>query len=154
MKMRQDLKVEHLAISGLVLGFILVSAAAVHGLWWRTTTEPRRSAGAVPAVSRFSVGQKLGCDHRNESEVAFGSCIMVTSERNAHRPRIVIVGAGFGGLSAAMALANSDFAVTLIDRHNYHLFQPLLTRLRRQRCHRPILLRRSAELCVDKLTSA
>ena len=51
---------------------------------------------------------------------------MVTSERNAYRPRIVIVGAGFGGLSAAMALANSDFAVTLIDRHNYHLFQPLL----------------------------
>jgi len=43
MKMRQDLKFEHLAISGLVLGFILISAAAVHGLWWRTTTEPRRS---------------------------------------------------------------------------------------------------------------
>jgi NADH dehydrogenase len=51
---------------------------------------------------------------------------MVTSERRAHRRRIVIVGAGFGGLSAAMALAHSDFAVTLIDRHNYHLFQPLL----------------------------
>jgi hypothetical protein len=33
MKMRQDLKVEHLAISGLALGFILISAAAVHGLW-------------------------------------------------------------------------------------------------------------------------
>ena len=51
---------------------------------------------------------------------------MITLERRTHRPRIVIVGAGFGGLSAAMALANSDFAVTLIDRHNYHLFQPLL----------------------------
>ena len=51
---------------------------------------------------------------------------MITPERRAHRPRIVIVGAGFGGLSAAIALANSDFAVTLVDRHNYHLFQPLL----------------------------
>jgi NADH dehydrogenase len=51
---------------------------------------------------------------------------MITPERSAHRPRIVIVGAGFGGLSAAMALANSDFAVTIVDRHNYHLFQPLL----------------------------
>ena len=32
----------------------------------------------------------------------------------------------FGGLSATTELANSDFDVTLIDRHNYHLFQPLL----------------------------
>ena len=42
------------------------------------------------------------------------------------RPRVVIVGAGFGGLSAAKALAGAAFDVTLIDRHNYHLFQPLL----------------------------
>ena len=41
-------------------------------------------------------------------------------------PRIVIVGAGFGGLSAAKALAGSPFDVTVIDQHNYHLFQPLL----------------------------
>jgi NADH dehydrogenase len=40
--------------------------------------------------------------------------------------RVVIVGAGFGGLSAAKALAGSAFEVTVIDRHNYHLFQPLL----------------------------
>ena len=38
----------------------------------------------------------------------------------------MIVGAGFGGLSAAKALAGTPFDVTLIDRHNYHLFQPLL----------------------------
>jgi NADH dehydrogenase len=41
-------------------------------------------------------------------------------------PRIVIVGAGFGGLFAARALAGADADVTIIDRHNYHLFQPLL----------------------------
>jgi NADH:ubiquinone reductase (H+-translocating) len=40
--------------------------------------------------------------------------------------RVVIVGAGFGGLSAAKALAGSRFEVTVIDQHNYHLFQPLL----------------------------
>ena len=51
---------------------------------------------------------------------------MVTPETSASRPRIIIVGAGFGGLSAAMALANSDFSITVVDRHNYHLFQPLL----------------------------
>src|SRR5262245_1038312 len=42
------------------------------------------------------------------------------------RPRIVILGAGFGGLFAARALAKAAADVTLVDRHNYHLFQPLL----------------------------
>ena len=41
-------------------------------------------------------------------------------------PRVVIVGGGFGGLNAARALAGADARVTLLDRHNYHLFQPLL----------------------------
>jgi NADH:ubiquinone reductase (H+-translocating) len=41
-------------------------------------------------------------------------------------PRVVIVGAGFGGLAAAKALAKAPVAVTVVDRHNYHLFQPLL----------------------------
>lgn len=40
--------------------------------------------------------------------------------------RVVIVGGGFGGLSAAKALARSDVEITLIDRRNHHLFQPLL----------------------------
>jgi len=44
----------------------------------------------------------------------------------ARIPRVVIVGAGFGGLSAAKALAGTAYEITLIDRHNYHLFQPLL----------------------------
>jgi NADH:ubiquinone reductase (H+-translocating) len=42
------------------------------------------------------------------------------------RPRVVIVGAGFGGLEAAKALAGKPLDVTVIDRRNYHLFQPLL----------------------------
>jgi NADH dehydrogenase len=41
-------------------------------------------------------------------------------------PRVVIVGAGFGGLWAAKALANAPVEVTIIDRENHHLFQPLL----------------------------
>lgn len=40
--------------------------------------------------------------------------------------RVVILGAGFGGLSAARGLAGAALDVTLIDRQNYHLFQPLL----------------------------
>ena len=42
------------------------------------------------------------------------------------RPHVVIVGGGFGGLYAARALAHEAVNVTLIDRCNYHLFQPLL----------------------------
>jgi NADH:ubiquinone reductase (H+-translocating) len=41
-------------------------------------------------------------------------------------PRVVIVGAGFGGLNAAKALADAPVQVTVIDRNNHHLFQPLL----------------------------
>ena len=41
-------------------------------------------------------------------------------------PHIVILGAGFGGLFAAKKLAGVAADVTVIDRHNYHLFQPLL----------------------------
>jgi NADH:ubiquinone reductase (H+-translocating) len=42
------------------------------------------------------------------------------------RPHVVIVGAGFGGLAAARALRHADVDVTIVDRNNYHLFQPLL----------------------------
>ena len=44
----------------------------------------------------------------------------------ARRPHIVIVGAGFGGLAATQALRHADVDVTLIDKRNHHLFQPLL----------------------------
>ncbi len=43
-----------------------------------------------------------------------------------NRQRVVILGAGFGGISAAQKLARADVAITVIDRRNYHLFQPLL----------------------------
>jgi NADH dehydrogenase len=46
--------------------------------------------------------------------------------RSAHPHRVVIVGAGFGGLEAAFGLAGAPVAITLIDRRNHHLFQPLL----------------------------
>src|SRR5436190_9215526 len=42
------------------------------------------------------------------------------------RPKVVIIGGGFGGLWAAKALAKKPVEVTLIDRKNHHVFQPLL----------------------------
>src|SRR5437763_143822 len=51
--------------------------------------------------------------------------VQVPAEGTA-RPRVVIIGAGFGGLRAARALRKAPVDVVLVDRHNYHLFQPLL----------------------------
>jgi NADH dehydrogenase len=48
--------------------------------------------------------------------------VLVSSEL----PHVVIVGAGFGGLRAARTLARAPVRVTVVDRRNYHLFQPLL----------------------------
>src|ERR1700761_8665437 len=45
---------------------------------------------------------------------------------NAASARIVIIGAGFGGLEAARRLARTGLAITIVDRRNFHLFQPLL----------------------------
>ena len=49
-----------------------------------------------------------------------------TADEPSRLPRVVVVGAGFGGLAAATGLRKAPVAVTVIDKHNYHLFQPLL----------------------------
>src|SRR5213594_1330926 len=61
---------------------------------------------------------QLGPVLRGQAEVA--------PPRAGKRPTVVIVGAGFGGLRAARALRKAPVDVVLLDRHNYHLFQPLL----------------------------
>lgn len=50
----------------------------------------------------------------------------VAAPAAASPPRVVIIGCGFAGLAAAKALANAPVAVTVVDRANHHLFQPLL----------------------------
>ena len=47
-------------------------------------------------------------------------------EATSRKPSVVIIGAGFGGLEAAKKLGNEPVQVTVLDRTNYHLFQPLL----------------------------
>ncbi len=51
---------------------------------------------------------------------------MTTGAHQVDRARVVIVGAGFGGLAVARELAGEPFDVTIVDRHNFHTFQPLL----------------------------
>ena len=61
----------------------------------------------------------------SQSTIASTSQGTASSERPA-RPRIVIVGGGFAGIAAAKALRDCDAEVTVIDRRNHHIFQPLL----------------------------
>ena len=51
---------------------------------------------------------------------------MPNANKNGTRQRVVIIGCGFGGLEAARALCHADVDVTVVDRTNHHLFQPLL----------------------------
>ncbi|MGM9516160.1 NAD(P)/FAD-dependent oxidoreductase [Roseateles sp. DB2] len=48
------------------------------------------------------------------------------STASSPRPRVLIIGCGFGGLAATRALAGAEVDITLVDRSNHHLFQPLL----------------------------
>jgi len=50
----------------------------------------------------------------------------LSQHEKARVPQVVIIGAGFGGLEAAKALANAPADVTVIDQYNHHCFQPLL----------------------------
>src|SRR5437899_10984371 len=50
----------------------------------------------------------------------------MTSDKTKGLPNVVIVGGGFGGLYAARGLADAPVRVTIIDKHNYHLFRPML----------------------------
>src|SRR5262247_3920590 len=58
--------------------------------------------------------------------VDIGATAPAVATARSRRPEVVVIGAGFGGLSAAMRLGGVAADVTVIDRRNYHLFQPLL----------------------------
>ena len=51
---------------------------------------------------------------------------MADNTPESKRPRVLIIGGGFAGLHCARGLSDAPVAITLADRHNYHLFQPLL----------------------------
>jgi len=48
------------------------------------------------------------------------------NKQNTHKPRVVIIGGGFAGLQLAKKLKNAPVNVLMLDKHNYHTFQPLL----------------------------
>jgi len=66
---------------------------------------------------------------------AFGS----TQTQGQQKPRVVIIGCGFGGLEAAKALSDADVEIVVIDRTNHHLFQPLLYQVATAGLHAPAI---------------
>ncbi len=75
------------------------------------------------------------------------------AEGRSPKPQVVIVGAGFGGLDAARALRDAPVDITLLDRHNYHCFQPLLYQSPPQRFRPPTSRGRSAPYFAGSGTS-
>ena len=74
-------------------------------------------------VRAVNVAGRATDDPTERPEIADGGDPSTAPSR---RPHIVIIGAGFGGLSTAIRLGRSAGAVTVIDQRNHHLFQPLL----------------------------
>jgi NADH dehydrogenase/putative oxidoreductase len=124
-----------LAIAGgLMLGFGLgasiinkVLAAAVIGAQMMTHSDSSSvwmvlllAQIGVVGAGRWSVDEILGRRLAAWMKPSHGN-------RDAENwPHVVIIGAGFGGMACAAGLRHLPVHVTLIDRHNYHLFQPLL----------------------------
>ncbi len=88
----------------------------------RTPSGPRSPAGLG---DRLPIAQK-----RDGATACPAAEAGIDGERHGRshhgRHRIVVVGAGFGGLEAVHRLAGAPVAITLVDRRNHHLFQPLL----------------------------
>ncbi|HEY0526677.1 MAG TPA: FAD-dependent oxidoreductase [Stellaceae bacterium] len=80
--------------------------------------EDRQETFPTPPPAFEAHGQEPGAKAAREPAVRASAA--------GRRPRIVIVGAGFGGLAAADKLSRAAVDVSVIDRRNHHLFQPLL----------------------------
>jgi len=94
------------------------------------------AAGAATAVAVAVAGiAAAGAAANDKSGAKASDCTGVTpdspdayaeTEAGPPRPRVVIIGGGFAGISAAHVLGNKAVDVVLVDRSNHHLFQPLL----------------------------
>ena len=83
--------------------------------------QPRRRHGAAGRAGRLL--HRGVHPHDRGSTHDEGIC---DDEHSRNAPSVVIVGGGFAGVGCAKELAKHGVAVTLLDRHNYHQFQPLL----------------------------
>lgn len=95
---------------------------------WGVAAAAVSTAVAVALIARSAASQEGSCDKSKPSDGDRRRDDDPVNEpgQTPARPRVVIVGGGFAGISAANVLGNTDVSVTLIDRNNHHLFQPLL----------------------------
>src|SRR5205809_6767265 len=93
----------------------------------RRQLDPRDARGRPDDVHRNTLGVAVTQPATStEPRAVLRDHAPVATRPATGRPTVVIVGAGFGGLRAARALRKAPVNVVLVDRHNYHLFQPLL----------------------------
>src|SRR3984957_14885076 len=77
-------------------------------------------SGKRPRVRKLNTHTR----RRSHSNPESAMTTAVSHPKSAHR--VVIIGAGFGGLECALRLKGAPVEITLVDRRNHHLFQPLL----------------------------
>src|SRR5574341_847368 len=87
-------------------------------------TRPPRTVTFNVHASGQSSGQAVWTTDSGGAMAGFG--IPLRIEDMTALPQVVIIGGGFAGLDAARRLRNVRCEVTIVDRHNHHVFQPLL----------------------------
>src|SRR3984957_7915657 len=119
-----------LLLVGVVTRYVMVALALV--LSFCRLMDPRLTDAAyllmMSAIFIIYGAGKISVDHliTGVLESRWGDRSRRGAAALEALPRVVIVGAGFGGLSCAWSLRSANATVTLIDRANHHLFQPLL----------------------------
>jgi NADH dehydrogenase/putative oxidoreductase len=106
------------ALAAMLLGVQMLDARGTDAVYWIFTL----ALFALHGAGRWSVDALVQAGLRRVFPQLDGKPAFSLEGL----PRVVIVGAGFGGLACASALRTTPVRVTLIDRNNYHLFQPLL----------------------------
>src|SRR6476646_951397 len=80
---------------------------------------------SCPAAQADSATAKSLFDVRH-SPLTFASLPFCAMTSGSTRKRLIIIGAGFAGINLAKKLRHAPIEIVLVDKHNYHLFQPLL----------------------------
>src|SRR5690606_4676698 len=105
---------------------ILLHRPAFKYSFGRSLLRKGRSLIGVGPAKEIKYSKNLGCSSLLYAECLFLYIFYLMNVPKSSYPRIVIIGGGFAGISLAKKLSKKEVQVVLIDKHNYHTFQPLL----------------------------